>query len=86
MPKNIAIFASGSGSNAENIIKYFSDKNTLQFPLIISNKEKAYIHERAKNLGIPSYTFSKEDFASGEKILSLLKENNIDAIVLEVFY
>lgn len=85
MPKNVTIFASGSGSNAENIIKYFKEKNTLHFPLIVSNKENAYIHERAKNLGIPSYTFTKEDFISGEKILALLKEKEIDAIVLAGF-
>ena len=85
MIKNIAIFASGSGSNAENIIQYFDNKAAMRFPLIISNKENAYVHTRAKNLNVPSYTFSKEDFASGEKILELLKENNIEAIVLAGF-
>jgi formyltetrahydrofolate-dependent phosphoribosylglycinamide formyltransferase (EC 2.1.2.2) len=48
----IAIFASGSGSNAENIANYFAESNTVSIPLIISNKKDAYVHERANKLGI----------------------------------
>lgn len=85
MPLKIALFASGSGSNAENIIRYFQNDEKFIFPLIISNKADAYVHERAKNLNVPSYTFSKEDFVSGEKILDFLKQNEVDAIVLVGF-
>lgn len=85
MPLKIALFASGSGSNVENIINYFQNNPEFVFPLVISNKADAFVHERAKTLGVPSYTFSKEDFASGEKILSFLKEHDIDAIVLAGF-
>lgn len=81
----IAFFASGSGSNMENIVRYFENDNDFVFPVIISNNQKAFVHERAKKLNIPSYTFAKEDFASGEKILSLLKELDIDAVVLAGF-
>ncbi len=49
MPKNIAIFASGSGSNAENIIRYFQNKGVFNFPVIISNRSDAYIHQRAES-------------------------------------
>lgn len=85
MPKNIAIFASGSGSNAENIIRYFQNSTNFRFPIIISNRAEAYVHERAKNLNIESISFKKQDFETGEKILELLKELDIDAIVLAGF-
>jgi len=85
MSSKIAIFASGSGSNAENIIRYFANSAKLEFPLIISNKSDAFVHQRAKNLGIPSFTFSRDEFILGEGILNLLKENKIDYIVLAGF-
>ena len=85
MPKNIAIFASGSGSNAENIVRYFQNSEDFSFPLIISNKSDAYVHERAKNLNIKSVSFKKVDFESGEEILALLQDHRIDAIVLAGF-
>jgi phosphoribosylglycinamide formyltransferase-1 len=85
MTKRIALFASGSGSNAENIIRYFSDNCDLSFPVIISNNENAFVHERAKKMGVPSITFSREDFIEGKKILNFLQEKRIDAIVLAGF-
>jgi len=85
MSIRIALFASGSGSNAENIVRYFSNNTQFEFPLIVSNKSDAFIHNRAKILEIPSFTFSREDFSDGEKILALLKEYNIQAIVLAGF-
>jgi len=90
MRKNVAILASGSGSNAENIIRYFKDNKDFKdsgdicFPVIISNKEDAYVHERAKSLGVSSFTFKKSDFESG-KVLEFLKEQQIDFIVLAGF-
>ena len=80
----IALFASGSGSNVENIVQYFSNNNELVFPVIISNRSDAFVHERAKNLMIPSYTFKKSDFENGE-VLKLLQEKAIDFIVLAGF-
>jgi phosphoribosylglycinamide formyltransferase-1 len=85
MPIKIALFASGSGSNAENIVNYFSGNTNFAFPIIISNKKDAYVHERAKLLQIPSVTFSREDFLTGEPVLDLLKEQEIDCIVLAGF-
>ena len=84
MKKNVAILASGSGSNAENIIRYFRNNKDICFPIIISNKEDAYIHERAKNLGVSSYTFKKIDFENGE-VLNFLKKQQIDFIILAGF-
>jgi len=82
---NVAIFASGNGSNAENIANYFSDNNNISITLIVSNKSDAYVHERAKKLRIPSVSFNKIEFADGIKILKTLKDYNIDFIVLAGF-
>jgi phosphoribosylglycinamide formyltransferase 1 len=85
MSLNIAILASGSGSNAENIIQYFLKNHKFIFPIIISNKSNAFVHERAKKFHIPSVTFSKEDFLEGNKVLDCLKDYEIDCIVLAGF-
>ena len=83
--KKIAIFASGSGSNAENIVHYFQEKENLNVECIYSNKADAYVLERAKKFNIPSKFFSKEDFYSSNLILNDLKDKNIDLIVLAGF-
>jgi len=82
--KRIALFASGAGSNAENIIRYFSGSHELEFPFIISNRPDSGVHERAKKLMIPSYSFKKNDFENGE-VLKFLQTNTIDFIVLAGF-
>ncbi|MDR1716035.1 MAG: phosphoribosylglycinamide formyltransferase [Prevotella sp.] len=81
----IAIFASGSGSNAENIIKYFANNESVNIKLIVSNKEDAYVHQRAKNLGIESVTYSASDFYHTDKVLECLLQKEIDFIVLAGF-
>jgi phosphoribosylglycinamide formyltransferase-1 len=81
----LAIFASGSGSNAENIVEYFKGDNSVAISLIISNKEDAYVHQRAKKLNIESATFSKNDFYTTDKVLEFLQQNNIDFIILAGF-
>lgn len=81
----IAIFASGSGSNAENIIKYFANNEGVNIKLIVSNKEDAYVHQRAKNLGIESVTYSASDFYHTDKVLECLLQKEIDFIVLAGF-
>jgi phosphoribosylglycinamide formyltransferase 1 len=85
MSTKIALFASGSGSNAENIIRYFQGNKQVEFPFILSNNSKAYVHDRAKALSVPSLTFTKDEFVSGEKIIRVLKNYNIDLIVLAGF-
>jgi phosphoribosylglycinamide formyltransferase-1 len=66
--KSLAIFASGSGTNAENIIRYFSNSEIFKVAIVLSNKQGAGIHERAKKLNVPSISFSKEAFESGEEL------------------
>ncbi len=82
---NIAILASGNGSNAENICKYLKENKHIQPRLIISNKADAFVHERARKLGIPSATFSKTEFENGDSVLKLLREHQIDFVVLSGF-
>jgi len=81
----IAIFASGSGSNAENLAEYFRNREDIGISIIISNKRDAYVHERARKLGIPSYTFSKAEFDEGSAVLDILREYKADFIVLAGF-
>ncbi|MBI4648662.1 MAG: phosphoribosylglycinamide formyltransferase [Bacteroidia bacterium] len=85
MTKRIAIFASGSGTNTENIVKYFSHHPSVQVSCILTNNDKAYVIERAKLLGIPYLVFNKEQFAATDFVLSYLLDNKIDFIVLAGF-
>lgn len=85
MKKRIVIFASGNGSNAENIIKYFQKENRAEVVLVLSNKKDAKVLERAENLQVPSHYFSREELNNPEKILSLLKNQQADLIVLAGF-
>lgn len=78
----LAILASGSGSNAENIHNYFSLRENVRICIIISNKQEAYVHQRALKMGIPSVTMSRVDLNDTEKILTVLRRYEIDFIVL----
>ena len=80
----IAVFASGSGTNAENLVNYFADSDEIEVTKIYSNRADAFVHERAKNLGIPSDTFSRFHFKS-EKFTDELKAEGINCIVLAGF-
>jgi phosphoribosylglycinamide formyltransferase-1 len=83
--KNIAIFASGSGTNAENIMRYFGHHADIRVAAILSNKPDAGVHLRAKHLGIPSLTFTNTAFREAFLILQKLSEYHIDFIVLAGF-
>lgn len=85
MTCKIAVFASGSGTNAENIIRYFSEKPDFEIPLIVSENPRAYVHERAKTLNVPSFVFSRAEFAEGHQIVSLLRTYKINLVVLAGF-
>lgn len=80
--KNIAIFASGSGSNAENIANYFSESQDVRIALIVCNKADAYVFERAKKLGIPSVLVDKTGMKDEQTVMKLLADYSIDFIVL----
>ncbi len=80
--KNIAVFASGSGSNAENIARYFANSEKNRVAVVLSNNKKAGVHARMERLGIPSFTFSRDEFVDGSVILSCLKDYDVSLIVL----
>ena len=82
--KKIVIFASGSGTNAENIVLYFNKSIEAKVIYIFSNNANAKVLERAKNLNIPSEFFSKEDF-NGDKVLQKLNSIQPDLIILAGF-
>lgn len=82
---NIAIFASGSGSNAQRIIEYFGQRSDIKIKGLLANRPDAYALERAKQLGVPTFVFNREDFFSSDRVLEYLKENSVDWIVLAGF-
>jgi len=83
--KRIAVFASGSGTNAQNIIEYFSKNNEVDVACILSNKKDAYVLERARKLGIESISFTRDEFYNSEFVLNYIEKRNIDLIVLAGF-
>jgi phosphoribosylglycinamide formyltransferase-1 len=83
--RNIAIFASGSGTNAENIIRYFSNKNSAKVSLILSNKRQALVLKRAEALNIPAAFFDRKDFYDTRAVSDMLESYKIDFIVLAGF-
>lgn len=83
--KKIAIFASGSGSNAENIARYFKDSELLNIECIYSNKADAFVLERAKKHNIPTMVFNRNEFYHTDLILKSLKRYDIDLVVLAGF-
>lgn len=83
--KRIAIFASGSGSNCENLIRYFKDSEMVRCALVVSNKADAYVLERAKRLGVPTAIMPKALLNDADAMMPLMREYDIDFIVLAGF-
>ncbi len=81
----IALFSSGNGTNAENIAKYFDKSIQINVAIIISNKQDANVHQRAKALNIPSYSFTKEEIMEGTQLQEILADYSIDYIILAGF-
>jgi len=85
MKKRIVIFASGSGTNAENIINYFQRTTFAAVILVLSNRKEAKVLERAKSLNVNAIFFTKEELFSEEGVLKILKKTKPDLIVLAGF-
>jgi len=83
--KRIAILASGSGSNAENIIKYFAERKTATVSLLMTNKADAFVIERARKLKVPALIFTSKELRETELVIEQLKQYQIDYIVLAGF-
>lgn len=82
--KRIAILASGSGTNAEQIAKYFDGHRDIEVALILSNNPDAFVLERARRLQIPSKVFNRNQFRESE-VLKWLDEYAITHVVLAGF-
>ncbi len=83
--KRIALFASGSGTNAQNIIEYFSGNEFARIDSLWSNNAGAYALERARQLNIDTFTFTREQFYQTDEVLRKLKERGIDLVILAGF-
>ena len=85
MKKRIAIFASGSGSNAQKIMEHFKRSSDAEVVLILTNNPQAYVLQRADNFEIPSHIFNRKEFYDTDNVIRLLKNLQVDLIVLAGF-
>lgn len=83
--KRIVIFASGSGSNAENLIKFFQNSEKANVTLVATNNPYAKVLDRCKTLNIPAMSFNRDAFINTDVVLNVLKDQNPDIIVLAGF-
>jgi len=83
--KNIAIFASGNGTNAERIIKYFKDKNIAQVSIVLTNNSNAGVIKKVRDLGVAIHIFNRSGFYNNNEVLDILARNNVELIVLAGF-
>lgn len=82
MKKRLAIFASGTGSNAINFIEYFKGSATVEIALVLSNKAKAPVLEKAQAKGVTTALVSNEQAANGTHMCQVMADHRIDFIVL----
>lgn len=82
--KRIAVFASGRGTNAQNLISFFSKNDTGRVTLVLSDKKEAGVISRVKDMGVEVVVFDCEELRDGT-ILALLQKHEIDFIVLAGF-
>ncbi|MCB0644194.1 MAG: phosphoribosylglycinamide formyltransferase [Phaeodactylibacter sp.] len=85
MSVNIAIFASGRGSNAKTIIEYFQDHPSIEVSLVISNKIQAPVLEMARSKGVSTLLIDRQGFYNGQSLLQVLDEFQIHLIILAGF-
>ncbi len=81
----IAVFASGSGTNAERLVKHFINSGIAKVELILTNNKEAGVINRALGLKVKCEVFSNSQFKKGDDILQTLSKNKIDFIVLAGF-
>jgi len=85
LKKRIAIFASGSGSNAQKIMEHFKRSSDAEVVLILTNNPHAYVLQRADNFEVPSHIFTRNEFYNTDDVIKLLKNLQVDLIVLAGF-
>lgn len=84
-PYHLAILASGSGTNAEEIFRHFKDHPQIEVSLLLSNNPEAYALVRARNHNVPAIAFSRAEFKEGTTIVKALEANKITHVVLAGF-
>lgn len=84
-PHRIAIFASGSGTNAEEILAYFQYHPSIEVKLLLSNNPQAQALQRAERFKVKTLTFDKAQFRDSYEVLNWLKEEKITHLVLAGF-
>lgn len=82
---SLAIFASGNGSNAENLFRYFNNHSQIEVRMLVTNKSDAPVLEKAQQASIPTHVIKNEQIESGTAVLDLLHANHIDWIILAGF-
>lgn len=85
MKAKLAILASGSGTNAEQIMKHFQESTQVEVACVISNNKNAFVLERAKKCNVPTQIFSRDHFKTGEEVVKWLVDEKITHIVLAGF-
>ena len=83
--KRIVIFASGAGTNAENIVRYFADNELVVVDSLWSNKTGAYALERVRKFGVKTGVFNRHEFYNTSKLADTLRKRKVDLIVLAGF-
>lgn len=83
--KKIVLFASGSGSNVENIVNFFKKSESVEIKSVYCNNPNAYVIERCKNIGVPCRVFGRKEFRDNLVILDELRAEKPDLIVLAGF-
>lgn len=83
--KRIVIFASGSGSNAENLVHFFQDNNHIEVVQILTNNPHAKVLDRAKRLNISALSFNRKAYSKTDDVLNIIKLQQPDLIVLAGF-
>ena len=83
--KRIAIFASGSGTNAQKIMEHFQNIDDIEVSIVLSNNKDAYVLQRASDMNVPAYVFDRQMFYETDQVHDILRDVGIDFIVLAGF-
>lgn len=83
--KRIAIFASGNGTNCENIIRYFQSKGDAEIAFVLSNRADAYALVRARRLGVKTVVMTRDTFNDESAVMELMRREHVGFIVLAGF-
>lgn len=83
--KRVVIFASGEGSNAEAIVRYFAFNSDIAIVAVLSNRQNAGVHHRMADIGVKTLTFNKSQWNDANEILRFLRQERVDLIVLAGF-